>query len=152
MRIRNYSNTLSYEVITMALRTSRRTVPDNGYSSQYLCDTVELSGVAGRRDRGQSVVGGRGDRWIAVSGLGACIHFQKTFVFVRYSFVERVLNIYLWGIRQPVARPRNPSKSTPPPRDSLRLFWQQQVGQQIYGKRLRRDGLTVVRFGTYFID
>lgn len=41
-------------------------------------------------------------------GLGACIHFQKTFVFVRYSFVERVLNIYLWGIRQPVARPREP--------------------------------------------
>lgn len=50
---------------------------------------------------------------IAGSGLGACIHFQKTFVFVRYSFVERVLNIYLWGIRQPVARPRNPSKSPP---------------------------------------
>lgn len=84
MRIRNYSNTLSYEVITMALRTSRRTVPDNGYSSQYLSDTVELSGVAGRRDRGQSVVGGRGDRWIA--GPRRVYPFSKDICFCALQF------------------------------------------------------------------
>lgn len=72
MRIRNYSNTLSYEVITMALRTARRTVPDNGYSSQYLSDCRGSQAVG---ETGVSQLLGVGV--IAGSlGLGACIHFH----------------------------------------------------------------------------
>lgn len=47
--------------------------------------TVELSGVAGSRgDRGQSVVGGRGDRWIV--GPRRVYPFSKDICFCALQF------------------------------------------------------------------
>lgn len=99
MRIRNYSNTLSYEVITMTLRTSR--LPRQSLTMGIPRRVCPLQAVGGRRQEAGVRVVGVG----VIEPRRACIHFQKTFVFVRYSFVERVLNIYLWEIRQPVATP-----------------------------------------------
>lgn len=82
MRIRNYSNTLSYEVITMALRTARRTVPDNIAVSQRLssCRGSQAVGETGV----SQLFGGRGDRWIA--GPRRVYPFSKDICFCALQF------------------------------------------------------------------
>lgn len=79
------------------------TDPDNGYICMYIyryvCIPAAIYGSC-LCWRGSGVGGPLGARPVRarVSIL------NRVFVFVRYSFVDRLLNIYLWGIRQPVVR------------------------------------------------
>lgn len=90
MRIRNYSNALSYEVITMALGRTL-TMDIHIYKYRCVCVFLLLSMVHVSVREGSGVGGPLGARPVRarVSIL------NRVFVFVRYSFVDRLLNIYL---------------------------------------------------------